>query len=255
MLVGCGGKKTIFYKEGGDQALFDLDSKACLAKAETMARTKMANPARTPDPVFVQRYYQDCIFTKGWTKIPPDQRDRSLWRWEGQNLFFGTFTIVLPSGFSLRTHSKWVVGPTWSHQLQAEGPNRMTYLVLVAQENISGRFQKIDYPSPPGYELYTGGRLDKFDIRWSVFTGRFQQNLVAILGAYIYPTKRQRVSVVFSRFLTPTGQPIGNFDISEAQKKELESLSATWLSWLKAQTGAKEADEGSGFLRYFRVLP
>jgi len=131
----------------------------------------------------------------------------------------------------------------------------MTYLVLVAQENISGRFQKIDYPSPPGYELYTGGRLDKFDIRWSVFTGRFQQNLVAILGAYIYPSKRQRVSVVFSRFLTPTGQPIGNFDISEVQKKELESLSATWLAWLKAQTGAKEADEGSGFLRYFRVLP
>ena len=255
LFVNCGGKKSIYYKEGGDQALFDLDAKACLAKADMMARAKMADPARTPDPVFVRRYYEECIYTKGWTKIPPDRRDRSLWRWKGQQLFFDTFTLTLPSGFSLRTQSKWIVGPTWSHQLEAEGPNKRTYIVLVAQENISDRFEKIDYPSPPGYEFYTGGRLDKFDIRWSVFTGRFQGNLVAILGTYIYPSKRQRISVVFSRFLTASGQPIGNFDISEAQKEEMENLYASWLTWFKVQTGAREADEKPGFLRYFRVLP
>ncbi|NNG07396.1 MAG: hypothetical protein HKM90_06640, partial [Desulfobacteraceae bacterium] len=77
MLVNCSTAKTTYYKPGGDQYKFDIDSERCLGQAEIMARTKMVNPNREPDPKFVQKYYEGCLYARGWSKIPLDQRERS----------------------------------------------------------------------------------------------------------------------------------------------------------------------------------
>ena len=253
MLVNCTGK-TIYYRQGGNQYRFDLDSKACLEEAEIMARSKMVNQEATPDPALVQKFYEGCLFAKGWSRIPLDQRDRSLWQWKDKDLSFKTFRLELPPGFSLRTERKWVFGPTWIHQLQAEGPDRMTHLILVAQENMAGPFEIIDYPTPEGHIFYTGGHLDRFDLRWSVFTGHHRQNLIAILGVYIYLEKTRRVSVVFSRALSPSGPPVRGYTLSPSQKAELDQTYTAWLSWIKAQTGAEEAEEKPGLRHIFRVF-
>jgi hypothetical protein len=209
---------------------------------------------REPDPKYVRKYYEQCLYIRGWAKIPLDQRDRSLWQWKERNLYFETFTMELPSGFSLRTQAKFVVGPAWSHQLQAVGKDQRTFLILVAQKNIADPFEIIDYPLPEGYVLYTKGRLDNFDVHWSVFTGHYQQNLVAILGAYIYLEKTQRVSLVFSRTLTSAGKAVDGYTLSLLQKDELDQLYPAWLSWIKTQTGAKKAEEKPGLGRYFHFF-
>ena len=253
-LAHCSSKKVTYYKPGGNQSQFDLDSKGCFERAEMRARSKMANPEAKPDPNLVQEYYEECLYVQGWGKVPLDKRDRALWKWKGRNLYFEQFTMELPSGFSLRTQSKWIIGPTWSHQLQAAGSGEKTWLILLAQESIEDPIQIIGFPLPEGFALYTGGRLDKFDIRWSVFTGRYQQNLVGMLGAYIYLEKTRRISVVFSHSLSASGPAVRGYALSISQKKELDELYSDWVSWIKTQTGAKEIEEKAGLRRYFRFI-
>jgi hypothetical protein len=124
----------------------------------------------------------------------------------------------------------------------------------VAQEGIKDKIQVMNYPRPGGFTLYTMGRLDKYDIRWSVFVRRYQENVVAVLGAYIYLEKTRRISVVFSQSLAATGRPERGYTLSLGQKKELDHLYPIWISWLKEQTGAKEREEKSGVRKYFRFL-
>jgi hypothetical protein len=183
-----------------------------------------------------------------------DQRDRSLWTWKGREISFNAFTMELPPGFLLRAESRWVLGPTWSHQLNAQDTKKTTFLILVAQESVKDKIQKINYPRPGGFTLYTGGRLDKYDIRWSVFVRRHQENVVAVLGAYIYLEKTRRISLVFSQSLAATGRPESGYTLSLGQKKELDQLYPLWTSWLKEQTGSKERKEKPGVRKYFRFL-
>jgi len=244
----------MYYKPGGDQYKFDLDSEECSERGKMIAQSKMVSADAKPDAALVEKYYRECLFAKGWSLIPLDQRDRSLWKYTKTNLRFEEFSMDLPPGFSLRSESKWVFGPAWSHQLNVQGPEGRTFLILVAQESKEEKIQKINYPQPPNYVLYTGGRLDKYDIRWSVFAGRYQQNVIAILGAYIYLEKTKRVSVVFSRSLAATGLAMEGYSLSLDQKRELDELYPQWISWLKEQTGSKEREEKSGIRKYLRFL-
>jgi hypothetical protein len=219
-----------------------------------IAQSQMVSPDAKPDSGLVQKYYTDCLYAKGWSLIPLDQRDRSLWTWKGRNVSFEEFTMELPSGFLLRTESKWVLGPTWSHQLNAQDTKKSTFLIFVAQESVKDKIQVINYPKPGGFTLYTGGRLDKYDIRWSVFVRRYQGNVVAILGAYIYLEKTRRISVVLSQSLRSTGRPESGYTLSLAQKKELDQLYPIWISWLKEQTGSRERAEKPGVRSHLRFL-
>ena len=254
LLVACATKNVTYYKPGGDQYKFNLDSEECSERAKMIAQSKMFSPDAKPDKALVQKYYRECLYAKGWSLIPLDQRDRSLWTWKGRNVSFDTFTMELPPSFLLRTESKWVLGPTWSHQLNAQDTKKTTFLILVAQETIKGEIQVINYPKPGGFTLYTGGRLNKYDIRWSVFVRRYQENVVAVLGAYIYLAKTRRISVVFSQSLVETGRLERGYTLSLAQKKELDQLYPTWISWLKEQTGSKEREEKPGIRKYLRFL-
>ena len=252
--AGCAPSNVTYYKSGGDQYKFNLDSEECSERAKMIAQSHMVSPDAKPDAGLVQKYYNECLYAKGWSLIPLDQRDRSLWTWKGRNVSFDTFTMELPPGFLLRTESKWVLGPTWSHQLNAQEAKKTTFLILVAQESIKDKIQVINYPVPGGFTLYTGGRLNKYDIRWSVFVRRYQQNVVAVLGAYIYPEKTRRISLVFSQSLASAGWPEKAYTLSLAQKKELDQLYPTWISWLKEQTGSKEREEKPGIRKYLRFL-
>jgi hypothetical protein len=254
LLVSCATGNVTYYKPGGDQYKFNLDSEECSERAKMIAQSQMVSPEAKPDARLVQKHYNDCIYAKGWSLIPLDQRDRSLWKWKENNVSFDTFTMELPSRFILRTESKWVLGPTWSHQLNARGPEKRTFLILVAQETIKDKIQIINYPKPGGFTLYTGGRLDKHDIRWSLFVRRYQENVVAVLGAYIYLEKTRRVSLVFSQSLATTGLPESGYTLSLGQKKELDQLYPIWISWLKEQTDSKERKEKAGVRKYFRFL-
>ena len=252
--LGCASSKVTYYKPGGDQYKFNLDSEECSERAKMIAQSQMVSPNAKPDSGLVQKYYRDCLYAKGWSLIPLDRRDRSLWTWKGRNVSFEEFTMELPSGILLRTETKWVVGPTWSHQLNAQDTKKAIFLILVAQESVKDKIQVINYPKPGGFTLYTGGRLDKYDIRWSVFVRRYQENVVAILGAYIYLEKTRRISVVFSQSLRSTGRPESGYALSFGQKEELDQLYPIWISWLKEQTGSKEREEKPGVRSHLRFL-
>ena len=254
LLVACATKNVTYYKPGGDQYKFNIDSEECSERAKMIAQSHMVSPDAKPDAGLVQKYYNECLYAKGWSLIPLDQRDRSLWTWKGRNVSFDTFTMELPVGFLLRTESKWVLGPTWSHQLIAQEAKKTTFLILVAQESIKDKIQVINYPVPGGFTLYTGGRLNKYDIRWSVFVRRYQQNMVAVLGAYIYLENTRRISLVFSQSLAAIGRSESGYALSLSQKKELDQLYPIWLSWLKEQTGSKEREEKPGIRKYLRFL-
>jgi hypothetical protein len=254
LLGACATKKVTYYKPGGDQYKFDIDSEECLEQGTMLAPSQMVSPDAKPDSGLVQKHYSDCLYAKGWSLIPLDQRNRSLWKWKGRTVSFGEFSMELSSGFLLRSESKWVLGSTWSHRLNARGPEKRTFLILVAQESIKDKIQAINYPIPAGFTFYTGGRLDKHNIRWSVFVRRYQQNVVAVLGAYIYLEKTQRITMVFSRSLTTIGRPESGYALSIAQKKELDQLYPIWVSWLEEQTGSKELEEKPGVRKYFRFL-
>ncbi len=254
LLVACATGNVTYYKPGGDQYKFNLDSEECSERAKMIAKSQMVSPDAKPDAGLVQKYYSDCLYAKGWSLIPLDQRDRSLWTWKGRNVSFDTFTMELPPGFLLRTESKWVLGPTWSHQLNAQETKKTTFLILLAQESIKDKIQVINYPRPGGFTLYTGGRLDKHEIRWSVFVRRYQENVVAILGAYIYLDKTRRISLVFSQSLAAGGRPESGYTLSLAQKKELDQLYPIWVSWLKEQTNSKEREEKPGIRHHLRFL-
>ena len=254
LLVACATKNVTYYKPGGDQYKFNIDSEECSERAKMIAQSHMVSPDAKPDAGLVQKYYNECLYAKGWSLIPLDQRDRSLWTWKGRNVSFDSFTMELPPGFLLRTESKWVLGPTWSHQLIAQEAKKTTFLILVAQESIKDKIQVINYPVPGGFTLYTGGRLNKYDIRWSVFVRRYQQNMVAVLGAYIYLENTRRISLVFSQSLAAIGRSESDYALSLSQKKELDQLYPIWLSWLKEQTGSKEREEKPGIRKYLRFL-
>jgi hypothetical protein len=251
MLCNCATEQTLYYKPDGDQVTFDLESRECMEQAKMTARSDLVDPDAEPDSSLVQEHYERCLYAQGWSRIPPDKTNRALWTWEKNTLSFGNFTMELPSGFSLRTESKWVIGPTWSHQLQAAGPEKKTYLVLQAQESIADPIQVIWFPKPEGYVLYTSGQLDRFDMRWSIFTGHHRQSLVGILGAYIYLEDTRRISVVFSRTLSASDPPVQGYALSLSQKRELDELYLAWVSWIKAQTGAEDKEEAPGLGRYF----
>jgi len=254
ILIACATKNVTYYKPGGDQYKFNIDFEECSARAKMIAQSQMVNPEAKPDAGLVQKYYTDCLYAKGWSLIPLDQRDRSLWTWQGRNVSFDTFTMELPIGFLLSTESKWVLGPTWSHQLNAQDGKKTTFLILVAQESIKDKIQTMNYPRPGGFSLYTGGQLDKHDIRWSVFVRRYRENVVAILGAYIYLERTRRISVVFSQSLVATGRQESGYSLSLTQKKELDQLYPIWISWLKEQTGSKEREEKPGIRNHLRFL-
>jgi hypothetical protein len=253
-LLSCATEKVLYYKDDGDQVIFDRESRECMEQARVTARSEMVDPDAEPDAALLHEHYEDCLYAQGWSRIPPDRRDRALWTWKENTLSFGNFTLVLPSGFSLRTESKWVLGPTWTHQLQAAGPEKKTYLILQAQESIADPIQVIWFPKPEGYVLYTSGQLDRFNTRWSVFAGHNRQSTVGILGAYVYPEDNRRISLVFSRTLTPSDPPVQGYALSLSQKKELDELYVAWLSWIKAQTGAKDKEEDLGLGRYFEIF-
>jgi len=253
-LAGCGGK-TFYYRPGGNQTSFDRDAEICLQRAKDITRSQMVNPEGDLDTALLQRHYEDCLYAKGWSEIPLNQRERSLWTWKGNRIYFGKFSMELPAGFQLLRHSRWVYGPGWVHQLFVRGPDRETYLVLIAQENPSKKFAVIDYPTPQGYSRYTSGMLDRYKVRWSVFTGYHDNNPIVLLGAYAYMDKRRRISIVFSRYLEARDPPLPGFTLSSRQKEEVEALYTGWLSWLKQQIGAKEGEKKSFIRRYFHILP
>ena len=254
VLLGCAAEKITYYKYGGDQYAFELESRQCLDRAKASARVNMADPAAEPDPILIQRDYEECLYTQGWSKIPLDQRERPLWTWEEKTLHFEDFTFDLPSGFSLLTESKWVIGPAWSHDLQAAGPEKKTYLILQAQESIADPIQIAPFPRPEGFVYYTGDGLDKFNIRWAVFVGSYENNPIAVLGTYIHLDETRRISVIFSRALSAPGPAVEGYALSLPQKKELDAIYPTWVSWIKAWTGAREIEKKPGLGRYFQLI-
>jgi hypothetical protein len=254
VLLGCATEEITYYKYGGDQYTFELESRQCLDRAKASARVSMADPAAEPDPMLVQKDYEECLYTQGWSKIPLDQRQRSLWTWEEKTLHFGDVTFDLPSGFSLLTETKWVIGPAWSHDLQAAGPEKKTHLILQAQESIDDPIQTAPFPRPEGFVYYTGDRLGKFNIRWSVFVGSYERSMVAVLGTYIHLGETRRISVIFSRALSAPGPAVEGYALSLPQKKELDELYPRWVSWIKTQTGALEIEKKPGFGRYFQFI-
>ena len=65
LLVACATGKVTYYKPGGDQYKFNLDSEECSERAKMIAQSQMVSPDAKPDSGLVQKYYTDCLYAKG----------------------------------------------------------------------------------------------------------------------------------------------------------------------------------------------
>jgi hypothetical protein len=125
---------------------------------------------------------------------------------------------------------------------------------MQAQESIADPIRIAPFPRPEGFVYYTGDGLDKFNIRWSVFVGSYERNMVAVLGTYIHLDETRRISVIFSRALSAPGPAMEGYALSLPQKEELDELYPAWVSLIKSQTGAREIEKKSGLDRYFQFI-
>jgi hypothetical protein len=243
VLAGCSHPKVTFYKPNADQEAFDRDSSVCMENAKKAARAQLVTPNREPDERVVMQLYADCITASGWSQIPLDKRELSLWKAAGSQLSFGSLALTLPPGFSVKDRSSFIIGPAWCDQVQATNEDATVFMTLVAQESFGETFAVVEYPVPAGFSLYAKGSLNKYNTKWAIFTGYSMQKPVAFLAMYINLSKRQRISLVFNKSLPVEGAPQPGYPLSVEEKNALEALYPGWLSWVKTQTGAAEGEK------------
>jgi len=238
---GCGGGSTTWYKEGGTQREFDIDSRECEQIATSQALEKSDRGDRY-DPGIYSEYYNRCLTVlKGWGTTPltqaaqPPSTEKLFLVTENTIKGFG-LDISVPTEFTPINRSDKQLGPTAMDSLLWGSPSG-TYINIIFQLG-KGKawFQTTDYLLPSGYSLYSindksSGSLTS---RWSYFFGKADNQFIKGAGAYLFVDKKKRcIIVVTSTMAAPTEEPPDGLSLSENQYVEMEDFIKTWDPWIE----------------------
>lgn len=212
VVAGCGtfgGGK--WYKKGSYQADFDRDCIECDLLANTKAKEDSVSGRSRNFEVYTKAY-NHCLFSKGWSHIPPhtptiagfpgeqskavDEIPR-LCRFYGNRISGLGRELILPAGFTVLRHAPSTYGPTRMTSVFCRGPG-LVFFNIIFQASDSLHFKKADYPVAPPFFLF-----DKSDykdgLQWSAFCGITNKEWVGGVGAYIDIDPTRRIIIVATR--------------------------------------------------------
>ena len=260
LLAGCMTYTQVWEKPGGNQQLFDLDSRECEYVANRVA-LQQSETGRKPDPAAFSRSYSECLEAKGWRKktaadqtaqgnLPDTAQQLALALNANTVKGFGQ-TITVPDTFSLSTQQRLQSGPTILEQFSWKSSDR-SFLTLIFQKNIATTFEQLPYPVSDPYLLYTSGIGEKAEekLQWATFFGQTDSGWVMITGAYYYMSKKERIIIVITKHLaSPAGPVAEKATLAKNQYLEIEEFSHAWQLWLNRQF-----THGPGILTNFKKL-
>ena len=240
LLQGCASSTQTWYKPGGTQREFDLDSKECEIIAEQQALFKSETGKRS-NPLDYAEFYQRCIITRGWSTMPeaeskPDNAApavTALGSLEGNQLNAFDHRIILPATAQLQTNKRNVLGPTRTESFffsQGE-----YFLNIILQQSDTATFQSIGYPVENPYRLYTSGGKD--NMRWSAFWGRIGNDWVKGVGSFVrYSEDKRSIIVITSPLEPPDGKAPEGLSLAANQQREMGRFVNHWRLWLEEQS-------------------
>jgi hypothetical protein len=235
VLAGCSGK-TLWYKDGSGQAEFDRDAVECRILADELGRQDTLTGKR-PALETRAKAYQQCLFAKGWSHIPPGQSAGDGLEYQplatvehGTVKAFGT-VLVLPDGFAMTAETDSVHGPMLMQTLSFRGPDNV-FLNLVFQQSRTLSFEPIPYPVDEPFLLYERGVTEN-GAQWAAFWGRVQGAWVAGLGAYRLHSRLERTTMVLIAPLPePQGPPPPGLTLDHGQRRAMEEFMERWVPLL-----------------------
>ncbi len=238
LVAGCAATPQTWYKAGGSQREFDIDSRECeiIARRQAIAATARHRHYR---PETYAELYDRCLARMGWSRTPPataaSKTDSlppppSLGTRTDDTIHAFDTVFAVPANASLVTSNRRVVGPTtiesWLFQVPED-----TYVNFILQQSETAAFPLRDYPVPPPYRLYTSGRGD--GLRWAAFWGRVNGAWIKVIGAYgFYGRHRRLVVVITAPLAGPTGPPPPGLALAANQHHEMAAFVERWRPWL-----------------------
>ena len=239
-LQGCSASRQMWYKPGGTQRGFDIDSKECEVIAEQQALARSENGKRYNPEVYAERY-QHCIATKGWRTKPlagsGEQQQTvkpfSLGTLQGNTLAAFDRQIVLPPGATLLSSQKQAIGPTRMESfLFRDGK---FFLNVVLQDSDQASFQEIPYPVSDPYQHYSSGQVN--DLHWATFWGKTGNDLVEGVGSFLRFSRHQRAVIVITSTLPPpAAPPPKGLHLAANQQQAMQDFVEQWRPWLEGQS-------------------
>lgn len=240
VLQGCASRQ-MWYKPGGTQREFDLDSKECEIIAKQQARAMTETGKRYYPADYAQRYLR-CIAAQGWSTTPLTGRGKK--QESARNFSLGTLTghtitafgrqIVLPPAATLMSSKKQAIGPT---RLESFLFRDATFFVnVILQDSDTASFQKIPYPVNDPYQLYTSNHIN--DLQWAAFWEQTGKDWVEGIGAFLRFSRHQRAVIVITAPLAPpaAAPPAKNLHLAANQQQSMQKFLEQWRPWLQKQS-------------------
>jgi hypothetical protein len=245
LFAGC-THSELWEKTGGNQQLFDLDSRECEFIAHQVAMLQ-SETGRKADPSSFSKTYIECLGAKGWSKktvVPESQKESNsetvqhLAEVINSNIITGfEQTITVPDTYKLLVNKQFQSGPTILKQFFWQGKDS-SFINILFQENTAATFDQIPYPVLEPYLPYTSGKGEKSKerLQWATFWGHLDSDWVMGTGAYYYVSKKERIIIVITRPLVhPIGTVPENVTLTRNQFLQIEQFSDHWQLWLNQQ--------------------
>ena len=246
LFAGC-AHTEMWEKAGGNQQLFDIDSRECEYIANQVSLLQ-SETGKKGDPAYFSKAYTECLGVKGWSKkvvVPgpakeddPDTIARQLAELINSNSIQGfKQTITVPDTYTLLKNKQFQSGSTIIKQFFWKGEDS-SFINFFFQENVSATFKQLPYPVSEPYRLYTSGEGEKSRerLQWATFYGNIGSDWVMGTGAYYYVSKKERIIVAITKPLAhPVGTAPNNVTLTRNQFSEIEQFSEQWQIWLNQQ--------------------
>ena len=246
LFAGC-AHTEMWEKTGGNQQLFDIDSRECEYIANQVSLLQ-SETGKKGDPAYFSKAYTECLGVKGWSKkvvVPgptkeddPDTIARQLAELINSNSIQGfKQTITVPDTYTLLKNKQFQSGSTIIKQFFWKGEDS-SFINFFFQENVSTTFKQLPYPVSEPYRLYTSGEGEKSRerLQWATFYGNIGSDWVMGTGAYYYVSKKERIIVAITKPLAhPLGTAPNNVTLTRNQFSEIEQFSEQWQTWLNQQ--------------------
>lgn len=251
LIASCASTPDLWYKTGGTQRDFDLDSRECEIIAKQFA-LQQSETGKRIDPVIFSQQYVQCINAKGWSRNKPGADEttgqpsapppRLSIKQDGATLSGFGLQVTVPDNFTLVNSQQSAIGPTIMQQFFWQDESN-TFINVIFQQNNATQFDIIPYPISGPYRLYTSGTGEKTKgpLQWSTFFGQIQDEWVMGVGSFYSASKNKRVIIVITKNLNPpAGAPPARLTLSGNQHEEIEAFSNRWVGWLESQFPEKE---------------
>ncbi|MFH2090864.1 MAG: hypothetical protein ABIJ31_00685 [Pseudomonadota bacterium] len=241
-IMGCASPQ-LWYKPGHNQVNFTLDEQECLLIAQEAARQKTITGEKAEQTEFYT-IYNNCLFSRGWSHNPPGREQKNVEPAmpaivDGNQLSVFDKHFVLPAGFNLVNNKISRFEDVNAQTLFLQGAG-LVFLNIYIQETGSRKFDVVDYPIQAPFFVFERGnsKPSGLDENWVVFSGEFDGEWLAGVGAYLVVAPTKRIGFVMTKPMSkPESTPPKGLKLAKNQKLELDAFSDQWWDVFKQAFG------------------